>query len=99
MSREVKVIDRSGDWFINTALFRFVDGDTGNTFEPGLPTKVNATAWMKSQPLIKSCPDPLNSDDPMPPQITPDSIKPELSDEDLAAAAARKAAGTNSKKK
>lgn len=66
---DFKVVNKTGEWFINRALFRFVD-PTNETnpvvFEPGVPTKVIQTDWMKGQELIVPCPDPNNSDDPMP---------------------------------
>lgn len=62
---QMKVIDKGGEWFMNTAAYRFVDAETGNIFEPGLPTKVKKNAWIEGQPMIVACPDPL-SDEPMP---------------------------------
>lgn len=74
MASDFKIIDKSGDWFVNRALFRFVDptNETNPTiFEPGLPTKVKPTEWMKGQELIVACPDPMTSDDPIPTVIVP----------------------------
>ena len=74
----VKVIDKDGDWFVNRGLYRMVDpthGEGKEVFlEPGEPTKVKLTDWMLGQSLIVSCPDPVNSDEPMPAQIdTPEN--------------------------
>lgn len=73
--RDMKVIDKDGGWFVNTALFRFVDPTHGEgkevIFEPGVPTKVKETEWMKSQALIVACPDPFESDEPIPTVIVP----------------------------
>lgn len=59
----VKVIDRDGEWVVNTAMFRMVDPSKGEglevILEPGIPTKVKKTGWMRSQPMIKDCPDPM----------------------------------------
>lgn len=66
---DVKVIDKDGQWFVNRALFRFndpterADGASVN-FEPGLPTRVKPTDWMKGQALIVPCDDPFTGDPP-----------------------------------
>lgn len=77
MSSDFKIIDKGGEWFVNTALFRMVDptNDPQTIFEAAMPTKVKPTDWMKGQPMIVACPDPINSDEPMPATIVPvDSV-------------------------
>lgn len=60
MSGNVKVIDKDGDWFVNRGLFRFVDGDSGAIYEPGVPTKVKDTAWRKArEDMVVAVEDPF----------------------------------------
>ena len=74
MAKEIKVFDKGGKWFVNTALFRFndptprADGEQIN-FEPGVPTKVAETEWLKGQELIVEIEDPHGD---LPPQIEPE---------------------------
>lgn len=50
----VKVIDKDGEWFVNTAMFRFVHGTREDSpiFESGVPTRIRPDDWIKSQDLI-----------------------------------------------
>jgi len=50
---EMQVIDKDGEWFVNTAAFRLPDPTTGHLFEPGVKYKIKKTEWMESQPTIK----------------------------------------------
>lgn len=72
---DMNVIDKTGDWVINRAQFRLVDPTHGEgkliVLEPGVPTKVKKTEWMKGQEVVVDCPDPFTSDDPMPSIIVP----------------------------
>jgi hypothetical protein len=71
---EMKVVHKDGEWFVNTAVFRFVDPTNEADpviFEPGVPTKVRLTEWIASQPMIVSSPDPMASDEPIPTVIVP----------------------------
>ena len=52
------IVDREGQWYVNTGEFSFTDPTTGVTFAPRVPTQVKQTAWMKSQPVIQSWVDP-----------------------------------------
>lgn len=53
-----KMADSSGSWFINIGAYRMPDPESGTIFEPGLPTKATATAWLAGQPSITPCEDP-----------------------------------------
>lgn len=50
---DMLVIDRKGEWFVNTGAFPFTDPTSGVTFTPGRPTCVNPTPWMKGQPVLQ----------------------------------------------
>lgn len=71
MSQEVKVIDKDGEWYVNTAQYRFVHGTRqGVIFEPGVATKFKSQTkaadkdhpavadWIDGQPLIQKIADP-----------------------------------------
>ena len=49
------VIDRNGQWFLNTGAYVIVDTETGNRFESGKLTKVKSNEWVKSQPTLVEC--------------------------------------------
>lgn len=49
------VIDRNGQWFLNTGAYVIVDTETGNRFESGKLTKVEPNEWVKSQPTLVEC--------------------------------------------
>lgn len=55
----MKIVHTDGKWFVNTAQFSFTDGDSGVTFEPGVPTCARETGWIKGQSMIKEVPSPL----------------------------------------
>lgn len=58
-----KILNTSGEWFINIASFGFVDPTNGNRFDPQIPTKADATDWVKSQDaVIKPWVDPTNGE-------------------------------------
>lgn len=58
-----KILNSSGEWFINVAQFGFVDPTNGNRFDPQVPTKADATDWVKSQEaVIKPWTDPTNGE-------------------------------------
>ncbi len=60
----MKIIDKAGEWFMNTSQFRYVDGTNGNIFESGVPTKVKPNEWLESQKeIIQPCPDPMAEND------------------------------------
>lgn len=66
---DVKVIDKDGTWYVNRAQFRFVDHTERADgqmvyFEPGLPTRVAPTDWVKGQELIVAINDPFTDEPP-----------------------------------
>ncbi len=76
---DFKVIDKTKEakWYVNRGLFPLPDGSRhGVRFEPGVPTKVEPNAWMKGQPLLVECPDPMSADaeEAMPKQIEPETV-------------------------
>ncbi len=53
-----KIHDKTGTWFINTAVFAFVDPESGCRFDPRVPTKAKETEWVKGQVVIQKWIDP-----------------------------------------
>jgi len=53
-----KIHDKTGTWLINTAVFAFVDPESGCRFEPRVPTKAKETEWVKGQVVIQKWVDP-----------------------------------------
>lgn len=47
---DIKIADSSGEWFLNTALFRMHDPESDTYFEPGIPTKAKVTEWLTGTP-------------------------------------------------
>jgi hypothetical protein len=47
---DIKIADSSGEWFMNTALFRMHDPESDTYFEPGIPTKARVTEWLTGVP-------------------------------------------------
>lgn len=62
----MQVIDKSGEWVVNTSQFRMVDPTHGEgnlmILEPGIATKVIKTDWMRGQDMIEDSPDPLGEE-------------------------------------
>lgn len=52
MTQQV-VVDEKADFWVNTAVFPFIDPETGVRFEPGVQVKVKQSDWMKGQPTIQ----------------------------------------------
>ena len=73
MSNEFKLIDKAdGEWLINRAQFRLAHNRSENpdvpdvvVLESGIPTKVRYDDFLKSQPTVEPCPDPMG-DEPIP---------------------------------
>lgn len=72
----MKIVDKNGEWFINTGIHRFNDPESNTLFEPGVPTKATATVWLKKQPVIKATDDPLAQPAPPAPTPTPPAPTP-----------------------
>lgn len=70
---EAKIVDESGEWFVNNGQFPFVDPMTGNRFEPNTMMKVLPTEWLAGQPVIGKVPaDPMaKKPDPVEPVKAP----------------------------
>jgi len=49
----LKVLDTKGSWFISSASFPIVDPESGQRYEPGVPTQGTATKWVEGQPTIQ----------------------------------------------
>jgi hypothetical protein len=65
---DFKIVDKEGEWFVNTAQFRFAHGTrAGVVLDPGIPTKVESDEWIKSQTLLVKVEDPMGD---LPAQIT-----------------------------
>lgn len=47
---DIKIADSSGEWFMNTSLFRMHDPESNTYFEPGIPTKAKVTEWLTGVP-------------------------------------------------
>jgi len=57
---EMTVIDKDGAWVVHTGAFRLPHAlRTGINLEPGVPTKVTHDDWLKGQPTVKACSDPM----------------------------------------
>jgi hypothetical protein len=76
-SKNFNLIDKDGEWVVNTSQFRLA-ATRGTPEQPevihiesGVPTKVVMDDYLKSQPLLVPCPDPVNSDEPVPAVIVP----------------------------
>lgn len=68
-AREFKVIDKDGEWVVNTSPYRlaFTRNEVeALALESGIPTKVVLDEFLKGQETIKPCADPVNSDEPIP---------------------------------
>lgn len=53
---DIKIADSSGDWFLNTALFRMYDPESDTIFEPGIPTQAKVTKWLTGDPGNENLP-------------------------------------------
>jgi len=53
------VADPTGTWFQSAAAYPLHDPISGITFQPGEITRATATDWVKLQPTISACADPL----------------------------------------
>lgn len=70
----MKVVDKGGEWFINTSEHRIPDyqrhtenpGEDMVFMEPGVPTKIKPSGYLLGQPTIVACPDPMSDDAPAP---------------------------------
>lgn len=60
----MKIVDPKGVWYKNNGQYRMVDPESHTTFEPGELTKATATAWLKNQPVMTACADPLADSEP-----------------------------------
>lgn len=76
-SNDFNLIDKTGEWMINRSPFRLAHNRSANPdvpelvyLESGVPTKIVMDDFLKSQPTIESCPDPM-SDEAMPAVIVP----------------------------
>lgn len=64
----MKVIDSDGVWIQNVGDFRIPDygraeaepGTDLEFYEPGVPTKVKMSAWIKGQPTLVEIEDPTS---------------------------------------
>lgn len=50
--QNLKVYDPKGQWFVNTGKFSFVDPTNDCRFDPGVPTQVLQTDWVKAQSAV-----------------------------------------------
>ena len=48
-----KLIDKDGQWVVNTGAYNFADPTTGNIYESNTAYKVAVTDWMRGQPIFK----------------------------------------------
>lgn len=66
----MRVVDKDGEWHLNTGEFRILIADregTDQTFlEPGEYTKIRSTPYLAGQPTVKIGGDPLGDDAPAP---------------------------------
>lgn len=70
----MQIVDKDGQWFINTALYRFAHAARNSVvFDPQMPVKIKADDWIKGQPLIVACSDPTTGED-MPKPIQPGTV-------------------------
>lgn len=66
--RDFKVIDKDGEWLVNTSPFRLAHTRSETdivVLESGVPTKIVHDEWLKGQSTVVVCPDPM-SDEPIP---------------------------------
>lgn len=61
---DMKIIDGDGEWIVNTGGFRIPDYDRAQDgsdmvyYEPGVPTKVVISDWIKGQVVLEKTDDP-----------------------------------------
>lgn len=55
----MKIEDPQGTWYQSKAQYPLRDPISGTNFEPAVPVKATATAWVKGQPAICPIDDPL----------------------------------------
>jgi len=76
---EFKVIDKDGVWVMNTGESRVPDyvrhaenpGTELIIIEPGIPTKIKLSDYLKAQPTLIEVSDPLGDDTPAKPKGEP----------------------------